>query len=182
MVTSGFMSCYRLQWQEEEMIEEGLHCLATKLVIKSNKKKHLLFCFLHLCVFSVVNTDVNWVHSPSIKHGPNHPLAGESVAVNSALDAGMMSVSDWGPFLIENGMPSVTNFFLWFVPHNNGFLMRWVSALAGEHLCNVMHIHKTNGNAGWQLADARNEDKIISHHHAHFCQIFPHVFSFKAFR
>lgn len=72
-------------------------------------------------MFSVVNSDVNWVHRPSIKHGPNYPLAGESVAVNSALDAGMMSVSD---FLIENGMPSVTNFFLWFVPHNNGFLMR----------------------------------------------------------
>lgn len=45
-------------------------------------------------MFSVVNSDVNWVHRPSIKHGPNYPLAGESVAVNSALDAGMMSVSD----------------------------------------------------------------------------------------
>lgn len=69
-VTSGFMSCYRLQWQEEETTEEGFHCLATKLVIKSNKviKKYLLFCFLHLCAFSVVNL----VHRPSIKHGHNH--------------------------------------------------------------------------------------------------------------
>lgn len=50
MVTSGFMSCYRLQWQEEETIEEGLHCLATKLVIKSNKKIFVVLFSSSLCV------------------------------------------------------------------------------------------------------------------------------------